>query len=72
MELTDTSREARTSQIAAYRSMPPAERVAIAVAMSEECRLITLAGIRRREPDLTPAEQQARFFEVLQAQRARS
>jgi hypothetical protein len=47
----DTSPEAHDLQIQIYRSMSPARRVSIAVAMSEEMLAVTAAGIGARHPD---------------------
>lgn len=47
----DTSPEAHARQLAAYRAMAPAQRVAIAVAMSEDAAAIAAAGISARHPD---------------------
>ena len=55
----DTTEEAYAAQVAVYRRMTPAQRVTMALAMSEEAREITLAGIRRHHPDWT--DQQCRL-----------
>lgn len=51
MRSADTTHEAHARQIAVYRAMSPARRVAVAVAMSEEVSDIAAAGIRSRHPD---------------------
>jgi hypothetical protein len=52
----DTSPEAREVQLAAYRHMTPARRVAIGVAMSEEAFTVITDGIRVRHPDYDDAQ----------------
>ncbi len=47
----DTSADAARRQTAAYRAMSPSDRVRIAATMSDEVRVITAAGIRRRHPE---------------------
>jgi len=56
MHASDTTAEARAVQLAAYRSMGPDRRCALAFEMSEELRLITLEGLRERSPDATESE----------------
>lgn len=53
---TDTSAEAREVQLAIFRQMPPARRVALALEMSEEALALTTAGIRARHPDRSDAQ----------------
>jgi hypothetical protein len=48
---TDTSREAHHVQTAIWRRLGPSGRVALAVAMSEDLREVTRAGVRQRHPD---------------------
>jgi hypothetical protein len=47
----DTSPDAHARQVAVYRAMTPAERVATAVAMSEDAAAIAAAGIAARHRD---------------------
>ena len=51
MRSADTSPEGHARQVAAYRAMSPAQRVATAVAMSEDVAAIAAAGIAARHPD---------------------
>ncbi len=59
-------------QLAVYRSLRPAERVAIAVALSEDARAVALAGIARRHPHLGPADTIGELLRVLRREAARS
>jgi hypothetical protein len=47
----DTTPGGREAQLAAYRAMGPARRLAAAFEMSEAVRQIALAGCRSRHPD---------------------
>lgn len=51
-EPRDTSAEAREVQLASYRAMTPAQRVAVAFQLSDDMRQVTVEGIRRRHPGL--------------------
>lgn len=48
----DTSPDAAVVQNTAWSRMSPSERVALASAMSEDARTISLAGFRARRPEL--------------------
>ena len=50
VRVRDTSEDARLAQLAVLRQMGPAERVRVAVKMSEEAREIAAAGVRARHP----------------------
>ena len=52
----DTSAAAFERQIEALRGMTPAERVAIAAAMSDEIRVLVEDGIRARHPGYSDAQ----------------
>jgi len=52
----DTTREAHEAQLAVFRRLAPADRLALASRMSEDARLLALAGIRARHPGYGPAE----------------
>lgn len=52
----DTSQQANTQQIAAYRSMGPQRRLVAALEMSEAARQLTVAGFGARHPDWTAVE----------------
>jgi len=57
----DTSREAREAQLEAQRRLGAAGRLALAFEMSAEARGISIAGMRRRNPDLSEAEAVSRL-----------
>jgi hypothetical protein len=52
----DTEAPALNAQLAAIREMEPADRVRVAIEMSEDARRIAFEGERRRHPELTAAE----------------
>jgi hypothetical protein len=52
----DTSPAAHAAQLAAYRRMSGAERVALAAQLSEDVRAVTMAGIRARHPAYSDRE----------------
>ena len=54
--ITDTSAAVDEKQFELYRTLSAAERVQIAVDMSEAVRQTAIAGIRRRNPDYTDVE----------------
>jgi hypothetical protein len=47
----DTSPDAHARQVAVHRAMTPAERVATAVAMSQDAAAVAATGIAARHPD---------------------
>ena len=51
--------------LAAYRSMAPAERVAMAGSLAEEARAVALAGLARRRPELTEPERAQELARLL-------
>lgn len=55
MRSRDTSPETFAQQLAVYRRMAPAARVALAMDMTEEVRRVTAAGIRTRHPEYDDA-----------------
>lgn len=59
MHPADTEAAANGRQVAIYRAMPPAQRVALAVEMSEEAAAVAAAGIRARHPDYDEAQVQS-------------
>lgn len=61
----DTSAAAEAAQFEAYRRMTPAQRVAIAIEMSEAARATTLAAIRARHPDYDPEMAKWALFRIL-------
>jgi hypothetical protein len=61
----DTSAAASERQLEAFRAMTPGERVAIAAAMSDEIRVLAVAGIRDRHPAFTDDEVATRLAAIL-------
>jgi hypothetical protein len=47
----DTSPDAHDRQLAVYRAMTPADRVVIAVSMSEDAAAVAASGIASRHPE---------------------
>ena len=52
----DTSPEADAIQIEIFRRMTPAQRLRLALEMSESMRNVALAGLRSRRPELNEKE----------------
>lgn len=52
----DSQHSASEIQAEIYRQMKPAERLRIAMEMSEFARSLSRAGLRSRRPELTEAE----------------
>ena len=52
----DTSRAAYEVQASVWRRLGGARRLSMALAMSDDVRSVTAAGIRHRHPSYTPAE----------------
>lgn len=65
MSLRDTAPEIRRRQIEVYRAIGPDERVALAVALSEDVRRIALDGIRGRNPDFDEARVHREWLRIL-------
>ena len=63
--LSDTSLEALATQQEIFRRMTAAERLRLALEMSESVRNIALAGLRRRRPELDAAGLQRELMRVL-------
>lgn len=61
----DTDSHTRRRHLEVYRSMSPARRVELGVAMSEELRFITKAAIRSRNPAFTEEEVMRSHIELL-------
>ncbi len=51
---TDTSPEAASVQSEIFRHMTPSERVALASQMSDEVLAVAAAGLKHRNPNLSP------------------
>lgn len=65
MKPKDTDSEAYAVQIALLRNMSGADRVSLLVAMSEQAREVSRAGIRQRHPQYTDAEIQQALARLL-------
>jgi hypothetical protein len=65
MPVTDTSTAARARQLQVFRGMTPAERVGLAVEMSDEIQVVAEAGIRRRHPEHTDEEVRDALLAIL-------
>jgi hypothetical protein len=65
MHARDTSARAAAIQLQLYRDAGPARRAQIAVDLSEATRATTLAGIRRRNPELADDEVRAEFLRIV-------
>lgn len=57
----DSSEDAERRLIESWRTMPPSQKVALAVTMSQTVRDLALAGIRQRYPLAMPREQLLRL-----------
>jgi hypothetical protein len=62
---TDTTPEAAAVYMAAFKSLTGSERVERSVAMAEEVKQITLAGIAHRNPGFTEAEIHREWLRIL-------
>jgi hypothetical protein len=65
MAHTDTSTRAAERHLELYRRIGAAGRSRIAAELSEAVRATTLAGIRARHPEYSPAEVARVFLEVV-------
>jgi hypothetical protein len=63
--LSDTSPEATATQQDIFRRMTAAERLRLALEMSESMRNVALAGLRSRRPELDGAGLQRELMRVL-------
>lgn len=61
----DTSWEALSLQIDAYRRLSPAARVDMTIRLSEDVREIALAGIRQRHPQYSPGQARRALYLLL-------
>jgi hypothetical protein len=52
----DTSPEAEAIQLEVFRRMTPAQRIEMALEMSESIRNVSLSGLRQRHPELNEQE----------------
>lgn len=61
----DTSPEAGAIQLEIFRRMTPAQRIEMALEMSESMRNVTLSGIRHRHPEMSEKEQIREFMRIM-------
>lgn len=62
---SDTSPEAAAIQAEIFRRMTPAQRLKLALEMSESMRNIALAGLRSRRPDLNEEELSRELMHIM-------
>jgi hypothetical protein len=60
----DTSRDAHGRQLAIFRAMTPAQRVELAVEMSEDVAAIAQSGIAARHPEYDDDEVQRAYLRL--------
>lgn len=72
MALTDTSTKAAALHLELYRSLEPADRVQIAVDLSDAVRETALDGIRRRHPEYSDEAVAEAFLTLLYGPAKRS
>jgi hypothetical protein len=61
----DTPADVEARQVAAWRSMTPADKLGLVMRLSHSVRQLALAGVRRRFPDASPDEQRLRLAQLL-------
>jgi hypothetical protein len=61
----DTSPEAAAIQAEIFRRMTPAQRLRLALEMSESIRNIALAGLRSRRPELNEKELSIELMRIM-------
>lgn len=64
-DLTDTAPDVRRAQESVWRRLGAEGRVRLMLQLSDELREVALAGIRRREPDLSEAQARAKLLRTL-------
>jgi hypothetical protein len=62
---SDTTPEAIAIQQEVFRRMTTAERLRMALEMSESIRNVALAGLRSRRPELTPPELSSELLRLM-------
>ena len=62
---SDTSRIAAAIQEEIFRRMTPAERLRLALEMSDSMRNVALAGLRARQPELTADELSRELMRIM-------
>jgi hypothetical protein len=63
--LSDTNPEAAAFQREIFRRMTTAERLRLALEMSESMRQVALAGLRNRRPELTADELSRELMRIM-------
>ena len=61
----DTDDAANAAQVAIWRGMSGDRRLRVALAMSEDARAISLAGIHGRHPEYGPSEARYALYRML-------
>jgi hypothetical protein len=64
-DLNDTAPDVRRAQESTWRRLGAEGRVRLMLQLSDELREVALAGIRRREPDLTETQARGRLLRTL-------
>lgn len=62
---SDTSPEAAAIQAEIFRRMTPAQRLKLALEMTESMRNVALAGLRSRRPDLSEEELASELLRIM-------
>ncbi|HVI10661.1 MAG TPA: hypothetical protein VND65_20395 [Candidatus Binatia bacterium] len=62
---SDTSPEAARVQLEIYRRMTPAERLRMALEMSDSIRNVAMAGLRSRHPDWGEKELRQELMRIM-------
>jgi hypothetical protein len=65
MTLSDTSADAATLQLDIFRRMTTAERLRMALEMSESMRGVALAGLRSRHPEMGAEELSRELLRIM-------
>jgi len=65
MPRTDTTSEIATLHDQAYRELGPAGRFRIALELSDFTHALALAGVRRRNPQMTTEQSRRHLAEIL-------
>jgi hypothetical protein len=61
----DTSRDALRAQYASLRRLTPPQRWALMDDLTQLVQSMTRAGLKRRHPELSDAELEAKYFEIV-------
>jgi hypothetical protein len=63
--ISDTSPEAAAVHAEIFRSMTTAQRLRLALEMSESMRVVALAGLKRRHPELNEKELSRELMRIM-------